>query len=138
MYIDGAGWVFVEVTGGGAGFDGTGGSGSTGIGNPDSDKKLNIKPFDVYLNVADFDGSPLTYTLDRLQGLSDLEAAGCRYEFAVEGSQSKVGIGESKITEFKLIDGYGNDVTDEYNITLSTGKLHILRAGNNGAHGVAR
>ena len=45
--------------------------------------------------------------------------------FAVEGSQSKVGIGESKITEFKLIDGYGNDVTDEYNITLSTGKLHI-------------
>lgn len=125
VYIDGAGWVFIEVTGGGAGFDGTGGSGSTGIGNPDSDKKLNIKPFDVYLNVADFDGSPLTYTLDRLQGLSDLEAAGCRYEFAVEGSQSKVGIGESKITEFKLIDGYGNDVTDEYNITLSTGKLHI-------------
>lgn len=126
VYIDGAGWVYVEVTGGGAGFDGTGGSGSTGIGDPDSEFKLNVKPFDVYLNVKDYDGTPLTYTLDSLQGLSALEAAGYRYEFNVEGSQDKVGIGTSRITEFKLIDGYGNDATNNFDINLSTGKLHIF------------
>ena len=125
VYVNGAGWIQVEVTGGGAGFDGTGGSGSTGIGNPDSENELFIKPFDVYLNYSDYSGEPLTYTLDSLQGLSALENKGYRYEFTVIGSQNKVGVGESKITEFKLIDSYGNDATNDYNIKLATGKLHI-------------
>ncbi|MCH5164815.1 MAG: transglutaminase domain-containing protein [Clostridiales bacterium] len=125
VYIDGAGWVQLEVTGGGAGFDGTGGSGNTGIGNPNSDRILSIKPFDVYLNYSDYKGVPLTYELDSLQGLSLVESLGYRYEFTVSGSQNEVGIGESRIMSFKLIDNFGNDVTDDYNIILSSGKLHI-------------
>lgn len=125
VYIDGAGWVQVEVTGGGAGFDGTGGSGNTGIGNPESTDELFIKPFDIDLSYADYDGTPFTYNLTKLQGLTALSQKGYTYEFTVEGAQSGIGIGESKITAFKLFDYYGQDVTDKFNITLSTGKLHI-------------
>lgn len=126
-YIDGAGWINVEVTGGGGGFDGNGDSGESDIGNPLSDKKLTIKPFDVYLHYDEFvsSGTPLTYALDTLQGLSALEKQGYRYEFTVSGAQSDLGIGSSKIEALKIFDADGEDVTNDYAITLQTGKLQI-------------
>ncbi len=125
VYIDGAGWVYVEVTGGGAGFDGNGDSSSSGIGNPDSPDKLAVKPFDVYVRYDGNENMSLVYERDDIQGLTALVSRGYRYEFTVVGKQVGLGIGTSRIETFKLFDASGNDVTNDFSIELSTGKLHI-------------
>ncbi|MBR7161355.1 MAG: hypothetical protein IKD07_02980, partial [Clostridia bacterium] len=51
---------------------------------------------------------------------------GYTYRVQVSGSQTEVGIGESKIESFTLFDPNGNDVTDEFIIRCIPGVLEVL------------
>ena len=124
VYADGAGWVNVEVTGGGGGNDGNGSFGGDGNGN-ESDDAIHINPYDVYVKYSEWDKKPITYDRDKLQGLAAFELKGYTYKFEVSGSQSEVGIGKSQIDSFTLYDKDGNDVTKEFSFKCSPGKLHI-------------
>ena len=110
VYIDGLGWINVEVT---------------GSSNPEDEKPtIIIEPAYQY---KDYDGTPLVAT-DRLvedEILSELLLNGYRYEIVVEGMIENIGIGTSVITSFVLYDPDGNDVTDMFNIETREGKLEI-------------
>ncbi len=133
VYIDGVGWIMVEVTGGGFGGGGNGGGG--GGGNNDDEQEpikpqLPITPQTVYKS---YDGTPL-YAENKLDEntleLRDLLAQGYRYEVVVEGSQTQVGEGISKITSFILYDPDNNDVTDQYEVIFNEGKIKVMAAQN--------
>ncbi|MBD5131941.1 MAG: transglutaminase domain-containing protein [Clostridiales bacterium] len=122
VYIDGKGWYQVEVTGGSSA------GGNPVIGDPDSDARITIKPFDRYLDNKDFiksGKSSFTYEGDRLQGLTSFEDAGYSYKFTVQGAATEVGVTQTRITAFSLFDQNGRDVTNEYCISLKPGKLQI-------------
>lgn len=121
VYIDGVGWVYVEVTGGGPGFGGGGGGGGGGEDEP-SRADYTVKPVNEYMKYAP--GATLTPS-GRLQGLNDLLVRGFTYEAEVSGSQSLPGIGESRIVSFTLYDPDGNDVTAQYDIGFETGRLQV-------------
>ena len=57
--------------------------------------------------------------------LQELLDKGYRYEVTVIGEQTAVGTGESYIQSFILYDEYGNDVTDNFDITYETGSLVV-------------
>ena len=122
VYIDGVGWAQVEVTGGGPGSgNGNGnGSGFGGSGNIGEGELEDKDPKDVTIQVKParigkaYDGTPLyaQNTIERNDILQMLLSKGYSYRVKVEGSQTDVGIGTSRITEFKLLDPNGNDVTE--------------------------
>ena len=122
VYIDGVGWAQVEVTGGGPGSgNGNGnGSGFGGSGNIGEGELEDKDPKDVTIQVKParigkaYDGTPLyaQNTIERNDTLQMLLSKGYSYRVNVEGSQTDVGIGTSRITEFKLLDPNGNDVTE--------------------------
>lgn len=107
VYIDGFGWTAVEVTGAA---QESGGKGD-----------LTVKPVDISKK---FDGTVLTHS-GEVQGISELLEQGFTYRAEVSGRQATIGASESRITGFTLFDRNGKDVTDDYNITFSTGKLQL-------------
>ncbi|HJB92436.1 MAG TPA: transglutaminase-like domain-containing protein [Candidatus Borkfalkia stercoripullorum] len=141
-YIDGLGWVYIEVTGGGpaSGFGGTdgsggsgesgsGGSGESGSGEGGSGEggsgtliELNIKPVDEYMK---YDGVSTLVHSGTLQGLTRLTERGYTYEAEVSGSRRDVGITVCEIVSFRLYDPSGAEVTDRFDITCSSGKLQM-------------
>lgn len=125
VYIDGTGWVNVEVTGGGPSFgDGTGGSGG-GAGGENIElppNALSIKPINEYML---YDGTSVLRPSGTMQGIADLLAQGYTYSAVVSGEQKSVGFGESKIESFVLYDPNGMDVTNQYDITYGKGRLQV-------------
>lgn len=124
VYIDGLGWVNVEVTGGGPA---SGESSGGGGGSDDGDvqlppNKLSIKPINEYML---YDGTSVLRPSGTIQGMADLLAQGYTYSAVVSGEQKNVGYGESKIESFVLYDPNGTDVTDMYNITFEKGRLQV-------------
>ncbi|MBQ8407372.1 MAG: transglutaminase domain-containing protein [Clostridia bacterium] len=146
VYIDGVGWIQVEVTGGDGGGSGNsgecqgdcvcdgncsggGGSGS-GNGGSDSDELLELGEFEI-MPVPQFkiyDGMPLKPNGNIIMGdaLNALVEQGYTYEVEVSGEQTFPGIGESTITRFKLYDPDGKDVTKNCNVTYSPGILIVV------------
>lgn len=123
VYIDGFGWVQLEVTGGGlGGMDSSDGTGGTGQGGSVSSGTLKVKPVDEYLL---YDGVSVLRPSGKLQGLYDLEQLGYTYEVSVSGSQWTIGKSASRIDCFVLYDPYGNDVTDDFDISFSEGVLQV-------------
>ena len=118
VYLDGIGWVHVEVTGGSASEMPGGGSGA-------QQTKLTIKPVNEYQHESV--GTVLRPS-GEVQGLGSLLADGYTYEAVVEGEQAGLGIGTSTITSFTLYDPDRNDVTDEFKIAFLDGKLQIYCA----------
>lgn len=125
IYVDGFGWVQIEVTGSGPNGGAGGGTGTNDnqSGNQGNQKdELNVKPVTEYML---YDGeSTLTHS-GTLQGLSELISKGYRYVAQVEGSQKEVGKGKCEITSLKIYDPNGNDVTANYKINFSSGILHV-------------
>lgn len=113
IYVSGFGWATVEVTGATAGEEA-----------PDGRKKLNVKPVNLQKK---YDGTVLTHS-GEVQGLSTLTALGYTYRAKVSGRQTTVGASECAITSFTLYDPNGDDVTDNFNIKYSTGKLQLYLA----------
>lgn len=142
-YVDGVGWVYVEVTGGGAAA-GTGipGGGSGGSGGKPGDSgenpgdpgggsggsgsgitmKLEVKPVDEYMK---YDGVTTLTHSGALQGLSALTEMGYTYEAEVSGSRRDVGISVCRIVRLRLFDREGNNVTGRFDIRYSPGKLQV-------------
>ena len=122
VYIDGMGWVKVEVTG-------AGGSGSGGSGTIDEQKiELMLKPED---KIKTYDGLPLV--ADSFEGadnesrllLRELVAEGYTYEVEYSGSITEVGKTESYISSFKLYAPDGSEVK-ALDLTLIPGSLEVV------------
>ena len=116
VYIDGCGWIPVDVTGAPAGTQ-EDSSGTRG--------EIVIEP--VYENKV-FNGDPLlpSGTIKANGVLTELLAKGYTYRVSVSGEQTAVGRSESKITEFTLYDSTGRDVTAQYRTEYRSGLLEVL------------
>lgn len=124
VYINGMGWVQVEVTGGSFA-DGNGSDDGSGNGGGGGQlEKLIIKP---EINYVLYDG--FTHTHDgRLQGLRKFVEEGYEYTARVSGSGVSPGRYDCVIEDFKIFYD-GVEVTQnfltEYNISLAKGTLQI-------------
>ena len=88
VYIDGVGWIPVEVTG--ASFDDSG-DGNGGGAKPSVDDNT-VKPVDCFKM---YDGTPLT-PRNEVQGLTKYTAMGYTYTVSVSGSQTDIGYGGAR------------------------------------------
>ncbi|MBQ8448836.1 MAG: transglutaminase domain-containing protein [Clostridia bacterium] len=128
IYIDGVGWIQVEVTGGddsGGGSGSGSGSGSGGIGGEDESNALHIMP--SYQHKT-YDGTPL-YASNEIvinSMLTKLIEEGYSYRVNVSGYITEVGTGKSTVESFTLYDENGRDVTSEFEIVFRDGTLEIL------------
>ena len=135
VYIDGIGWVAVEVTGSGqgsSGGDGNGdgdGNGGGGEGGDSDKEKLSIRPVEVsreYNGLAllaknEVEDAGVDYAFKKLIEL------GYTYIVEVEGSRVEVGRSESVIKAFRLFDPSGEDVTGKYNIAFEKGIIWVTK-----------
>lgn len=113
VYVDGLGWVPVEVTGS-----------SDNGGNPAVKPTLTLIPVDRHKT---YDGTYL-YAADELMitaELAGLLKKGYTYEVTVSGAQLEVGTGYSTVTSFTLYDPDGVDVTARYEIVRQRGRLTV-------------
>ena len=116
VYLDGKGWIPVEVTGGGPGAD-------NGGDNDNGDvTALTIKPIATRVQYAN--GLRVEPT-QAVMGLSKLTNQGYTYEVEISGATNVPGIWDTKITSFTLYDAGGKDVTDQFEIVFKTGILQI-------------
>jgi hypothetical protein len=115
IYIDGVGWVQVEVT---------------GSAQEAPSDEINVTPAYQYKL---YDGTPL-YAKNEIvitPKLAELLEKGYSYEVSVSGALYVIGTGQSRIESFTLYDEFGNDVTSQYNIFYSSGVLEILNDNMN-------
>lgn len=125
IYLDGMGWVKVEVT-----------------GSPK--ETITLKPIDVEkgfdqvvnktLDSSAFAGS--TDIFSELEGrlendtvLAELLKEGYTYQVTFSGKQVGIGKSEYSIESFKLISPFGKDVTERYIIDKQKGSLEIKASG---------
>ncbi len=131
VYIDGFGWIPVEVTGASDNGSGGGGSGGGGSGDgefsEDEKKTIVIKPAYQY-KIFDYEPLIASNKLEFDEVLSELLGKGYSYQITVTGSQTEVGVGISTVVEFVLFDSNNVDVTEDYNIQLEDGVLMVLPA----------
>lgn len=115
VYIDTIGWIPVEVTGS----DNSGGGGGGGA----MVKELTIRPADVFLK---YDGTNTVLKPGyEVVGLEELLEKGYTYDVTVSGERSRPGITPSVIESFSLYDANGVEVTDNFKISFTTGKIQI-------------
>ncbi len=116
VYLDGIGWIKVDVTG-----ESQGGTGSIG-GDPVGGSVLVVRPVTEYMK---YDGVNTLYPSGQVQGLSELLEKGFQYKAEVVGSRRDAGISLTSIRSFYLYDPTGKDVTDTYDIRFAAGKLQV-------------
>ena len=112
IYIDGIGWVYVEVTGG-----------------LEMKTEINITPSYTYKS---YDGTYLypQQKVDADIALGELIDKGYSYSVQISGSQLEVGTSESVIDSFTLYDPEGKDVTDQFIVNTSNGVLEVFPEGH--------
>ncbi|MBE6684069.1 MAG: transglutaminase domain-containing protein [Ruminococcaceae bacterium] len=116
IYLDGIGWIMVEVTGSGNDFG--------EMPEPPTENTIVITPSYQY---KEYDGTPL-YAANEISvpfELLELLDQGYTYEVVVNGQQTEVGMGKSYIQSFVLYDPYGNDVTADFDIRYENGTLAV-------------
>ena len=127
VYLDGIGWVVVEVTGGAeGGFNGEFSNWDSESKPPQVDTRPEIVIFPKRTTVI-YDGKPheiSTIVIDKL--LQNLVYEGYKYDFKLEGEAITRGRATYTITEFILYDPDGNVVTDEFNVKKKTNELEIV------------
>jgi hypothetical protein len=111
VYIDGVGWIQVEVTG--------------SLGETAPREEITLTPTYCYKN---YDGTPLIPTNDiELDAtLSALLEQGYTYEVMVDGYQKNPGRSNSHVMWFELFDPNGNNVTNRYEITYLPGTVEVF------------
>ncbi len=110
VYLDGVGWIPVEVTG------------SSDEQDPSKQlSSITITPVSVSKK---HDGSPLL-PVQQVTGFENWQQVGFSYQVSISGSQTDYGYGESTIDSFLVFDPDGNDVTAQFDITPHTGSLHV-------------
>ncbi len=141
IYLDGIGWVMLEVTGSG---DSDGGAGESNpplpkpLPKPDEEveeetedneilTKNTLFPITLYHK---YDGKPL-FAQPTLGGFEKLKEQGYSYQVEVEGSQTDIGYGKSRIVGFTLYDKDGVEIPQEkwaelgIEIQFAEGRLHV-------------
>ena len=145
VYVNGIGWIYVEVTGslpgaegdlvvgaGGGIMDHPGsepgegegeGEGENGPGGNETypKKPLTLSPTTVQKK---YDAKPL-YSDGQLSGFGELAKIGYTYQAVVKGSRTEVGVSASSIVSVSIFDSLGNDVTNSFDLTLKEGKIHV-------------
>ncbi|MDE6869005.1 MAG: transglutaminase-like domain-containing protein [Clostridia bacterium] len=133
IYLDNAGWVQIEVTGGssaGGVFGGNGnGSGNTngggnGNGSDEGQHDFTVKPVTEYYK---YDGRTIFSHSGALQGLSALTLFGYTYRADVSGGFKSPGKYSVKVNSFTLYDPQGKDVTEEFKISFKEGVLQVYQ-----------
>ena len=123
VYIQGMGWVNVEVTGSGPG--------GGGFGEQEDDpikkiKSFTVKPIDLN---KEYDGTPLyaenEVDFESDKNLTTLFSHGYTWDVEVSGYQTDYGSSYSEVTSFTIYDPKGNDVTSNYKITYKRGELLV-------------
>ncbi len=107
IYIDGMGWVQVEVT-----------------GSFEAKPRITVTPKDVkklYVEGQD----PIKATSVDIKGFEDYIDQGYTYHVTFGGELSTIGRETSTITDFIIYDELGNDVTHMFDITYNTGILQL-------------
>ena len=113
VYIDGLGWLPVEVTGGGS-----------GIAEEEAEPQipLIVKPVTV-LGIAD--GTEYRATKNRLVGNLDPKH---EFDCTYEGSRTEPGISNSYIGGFTIVDTEtGENVTHLYSVETVPGLIHVVK-----------
>ncbi|MBO5262017.1 MAG: transglutaminase domain-containing protein [Clostridia bacterium] len=143
VYLDGIGWVALEVTGSDRNYPGTGNGGSGGGmgpggggggGSGSGPVTLEITP--VVDPVQYSDGMVLVATNKNTyftgnQDFRDLQSVGYYITCDISGSISDVGYGAVTISNVKLFDKNGVEVTQDYKIVTKEGKLHLYEKALN-------
>ncbi len=117
VFIDGIGWVYVEVTG----------------GSSENDKPtIKIKPVDIS---KEYDGTPLDASEQeqKIEGadadssvmLATLLLSNYTYSVSITGSQTEKGESKSTIESFTLLDENGADVTDKFKFVFEKGSISV-------------
>ncbi len=109
VYVDGVGFIPFEVTP----------SGATQLQNKES---YTVVPEDVSMK---YDGTSTLRPSGTVRGIASLLAQGYTYSATVSGERKTVGVSPSIIESFTLVDPFGYDVTDQFNISFATGKIHV-------------
>ena len=124
VYLDGIGWIQVEVTG-----SGEGGSGG-GIPEEDSEEIIEIVVTPTK-QIKIYDGQPLVAKNEIIitSVIQELLAKGYTYEVTVSGSITQVGVGKSTVDSFKVFNAQGDDVTHKFKIEKEEGVLEIVAKG---------
>ena len=114
VYLDGLGWVQVEVTG-------------AMPGDIEIDEDINgtilLKPARA---LKPYDGTPLRATaLEENMYLNELIAKGYNLSVTFGGEQTAIGTGRSYINSYTLFDKDGNNVTAYFEFATEDGKLTV-------------
>ena len=120
IYLQGIGWIPVECTA-----SESGGSGSIS-GKP----LIELKPVETRRLYTGEMFEPIDNVTVVGEDWNDYKVLGYNVTAVdVQGARSEVGKGDTYIVDgsVKICDGSGTDVTDQFEITLKTGKIHIYK-----------
>lgn len=111
VYIDGLGWVPVEVTGTGS-------------------EVVPINPIEITVipnTVRELyeDGKTITASSLTILGYTDFFIDGYTYQATYGGSLSTIGIESSTVSSMTIYDSEGKDVTNQFAITFMEGELQL-------------
>ncbi len=124
VYIDGMGWIPVEVTGGGPGGSGGGGGEAPEL----VEQVLSVKPEDMIVHISEYQTLTHSQVIKDVDGetlFRTLLALGYTYKAVVDGTLEGAGECEAIIRSFTLYDSYGNDVTEQYKLIFEPGVMKI-------------
>ena len=124
VYMDGVGWIAVDPTGGSGGAEEGGGNGE-GAEEPTEKKTVILAPYAIK---KVYNGSPVTCGNDQfwVKSGSEFLPDGYRIEVKIEGSQTAVGKGESRIISAIIYDADGNDITSQYELRVERGVIEVM------------
>ena len=126
VYLDGIGWVQVEVTGssggsGGGDGSGSGDGGNIGDGSGEGKFKATIKPVSVSKL---WDGTPLEAS-QLITGFEMYQQLGYTIQVSVSGSRTDPGKSNSTIDKYLIFGPDGKEANGEFSVTLEMGTIQV-------------
>ena len=121
VYVDGVGWIMVEVTGSSSDDSGIPGGG-TG-----SEQRPTVKLTPVTVR-HQYDGTEFDIAKQQtvsLRGFEDYAELGYTLEAVVSGKRTEPGKTKSVIEDVRIFDADHNDVTDQFDLELNNGTIHV-------------
>ena len=127
VYVNGLGWVRVEVTGVSLDGDRIDGNEPSPDEPEDPDDQKTLLNITVADQLKIYDGTPL-YAENKIVEtghITSLLALGYTYDVVVEGVQDGIGRSKSRVVSFTLYNEHGEDVTDQFEVKFYEGNLEI-------------